>query len=89
MNIRLHQLAERSINHLVTPQAIRTGKFLGDNSNVKVPQATPGACMACMQMALILNQQLYRRKFVNQCFLNALYSVIHGNTSLNGLTMTF
>ena len=78
------------INHLVALQAIRTRKMLGNYSDIEVASAIPGAGMAGVQMALILDLNRFRPESGCKSLANLLCAgqFAQGNTRLNGFTTT-
>ncbi len=86
MNIGLHEFAERRINHPVALYAILARESSGNDSDVEMTQSVFGAFMSSVKVALILDLQFSRRECFAEQNLNALHSVAHGSTRLNGLT---
>ena len=89
MNIGLHHVMERLEYHTVALDSARASKGVRHNSDLEMPSAVPGTRMARVQVTLILDQDFVGRERPLENLLNALSSVDrHGNTSLNGFTMT-
>lgn len=89
MNIGLHHVMERLEYHAVTLDSTLAGKGVRNYPDLEMPLAVPGTRVALVQVALILNQDIHRRKCPLENALNAFCSVgRHGNTGLNGFTVT-
>ena len=89
MNIGLHHVAERLEYHTVALDSADAGKGVRKDSYLEMPSAIPGTRVARVQVTLILDQDFDRRKRPLENLLYALSSVDrHGNTSLNGFTIT-
>ena len=69
-------------------QAIRTGKMLGNNGDIKVASAVPGAGVAGVQVALILDLNRFGRESGCESLMNLLGArrLGQGKTRLNGFT---
>ena len=89
MNIGLHHVPERLEYHAVAPNSAFTSKGVRGNSHLEMPSAIPGTRVARVQVTLILDQDFDGGKRPLEHLLYALFSVdCHGNTSLNGFTIT-
>jgi len=89
MNFGLHQLGQRIINHSVALNAASPLKFAGYNRYVKMPFAVLRACMAQMQLTLVFDHKFRRVELLFQFFSDKQWSILsHGNTFLNGFTVT-
>ena len=89
MNIRLHHVAESLEYHAVAPNSALARKGVGNDPDLEMTLSVSGTSVARVQVALILNQEIYGCKCRLEKALNAFRPVRrHGNTSLNGFTVT-
>ena len=89
MNIGLHQFAKRIINHLMALYATISAKFRRYDGDIIMTFAVFGPRMACMQMTLVLYQQLRRCKLCRKRLADQVWPIpAHGNTFLKGFTIT-
>ena len=90
MNIRLHYVAEGRIYHTVALDSALAGKGIRHDPDLEVALTIAGTGVACVQVTLVLDQDVRRRKGRLQQFPDSLLAFRrHGNTSLNGLTTTW
>ena len=67
-----------------------TCKGFGDDPHVEVTASDGRAGMPGMEMGLVLDEKISRRKGLFQTFADTSDTLCgHGNTLRNGLTMTF
>ena len=89
MNIGLHHVTEGLEYHTVALDSALASKGVRNNSYLEMPSAVLCTRVARVQVTLILDQDFDRRKRPLENLLYALSSVDrHGNTSLNGFTIT-
>lgn len=90
MDVGLHHAVQGCKDHAVAFDGPAARKGLGNDCHVEVPAAGPGAFMTGMQVALIFHQQLHwGERFRQPLFYRGDARAAHGNTLLNGLTVTF
>jgi len=90
VNISLHHVLQRLEHHAMAPNSALSRKGIGNDPDLEVSFSIPRTCVACMQVTLILDQNLSGRKRILEKALYATFAVsCHGNTSLNGLTTTW
>ncbi len=89
MNIRLHHGPQCGIHQPVALNSALALERIGDNGYLEMPHAVTGPGVSCMQVTLVFDLQLRRRKpGLEPCLylLDPLGS--HGKTSLKGFTCT-
>jgi len=91
VDVGSHHLVEYPVNHAVPLNHRFTLKHFGNDQHPVMPAPIPGAFVAFMQVAFVLDTQCvrfksFREEPVNFCF--ALLWIHFGNTRLNGVTST-
>jgi hypothetical protein len=62
---------------------------IGNDDNLEMSTTISGTCMTGMQVALVFDEQVVGRKYFGQQRFNFGATLgTHGNTGLNGLTVT-
>ena len=89
MNIGFHQVSNCVVNQSVTLNSRQVGEFVGHDVDCKVTFAVASAFVTNMLVAFVDNVELIGVKRCGDAFANLVDSfLVHGNTSLNGLTVT-
>src|SRR5690554_2444492 len=89
VNIRLHEIAERLIDHSMALEGVGARKALRHDPDLEVPASVPGSGMADVQVALVDDVQLFRQERRLQARTNGGDSVAaHGRTCRTGLIRT-
>ena len=90
MNIGLHQGTQCGIHQPVALDPALALERIGHYGHLEMPHAVTGTGVPGMQVTLIFDLQLRRRKRGFEACLNLLNAFCgHGNTSLKGTTLTF
>ena len=90
MNVGLHQAPERVVHHAMPLEQPAPIESIGDDPDLEMTAAVPGARVAGMQVTLVFDEYLARRKCGGQPGLDVVNAIAaHGSTGLNGLTVTF
>ncbi len=85
----MHQVAEGVEDHPVTRNPGLTRETIGDDRYREVSAAVLRPGVACVQMTLVLNEDLFRLETRGQDRFDSVSAVAaHGSTFLNGLTLT-
>lgn len=89
MDFGIHQFTERLEDFAVALHRRLAREAVGDYVHVIMTLSFLRTRMPDMKMALVLNDQRFRLQSIRQAPLNTLGALFtHGNTSLNGLTVT-
>ena len=89
VNIGRHKVAQCFVDEFVSLDARAVGEGGCGNSDVKMTEATSRARMSGVKVTLVFDKKVFRRKrFLQGCFDHCDAICGHGNTRLNGLTMT-
>lgn len=89
VNVGLEKGSEGLVDHPVALQPGLAGESWRDDTDIEVSTAIGRACMARMQVTLILDQKFRWRERLVETVLNQLCpGFSQGSTALNGLTVT-
>jgi hypothetical protein len=89
VDVSLQELGKRIINHAMPLEAVHPHKLVRNDHQIEVPFAVLRASVTGMQMTLVLNDELGRRKAGADGRPNPLFPIsAQGSTRLNGLTVT-
>ena len=87
VNIGLHHAAQRVEDHAMAGERRFAGEGGCDDRYVEMPTAVSRTFMPCVQVALVLDEQVLRRERLGEQGLDTCDTVCgHGNTRLKGLT---
>lgn len=87
MDIRLHESAQRIKDLPVTLQRPQALEGIADDGHSKMTATVPGACMAGVEMTLVVDLQRFRMKAGLQSLADQSDAVpVQGSTFRNGLT---
>jgi len=87
MDIRLHESAQRIKDLPVTLQRPQAIEGVADDGHPKMTATVPGAGMAGMEMALVVDLQRFRVKVGLKDLADQSDAfLVHGSTFRNGLT---
>lgn len=90
MNIGLHQVAEGVVDQPVAFQGAAALEERGGDADSEVAAAVPGARVAGVEVAFVDDLQLCRLQGCGEPLADGDQTIlVHGSTSLNGLTTTF
>lgn len=87
MDIGVHHVAQRRIDHLVAANRADIPESLGHDVDVKVPETLARPGVARVQVRLVLDAQLAGVESTAEELFDTLNSfLVHGSTGMNGLT---